>query len=146
MSQIFGGIGIDYSVRFIEMLTYDDSTLSGAPKIVRALLGGVYYYMKVYPTISSEAGWTNDTFTPSNLYTLNDATLSGAPKTAFYQTNGENYFFQVYPTISASVFYYGTLDSKPNFTLVKTISGTPRIAKFLINSVPYYMKVYPTKS
>jgi hypothetical protein len=145
MSQIFGGGGIDYKARLIELLSFSDATLSGTPKIIRAVNGGTYYYAKVYPTISIESGATNDSFTPDNIYTLNDATLSGTPLTVYYQTNSENHFFQMYPTISASVSYAGTLDAKPNFTLVKIISGTPRIAKFLINNVPYYMKIYPNK-
>lgn len=136
-----------HKLRLREILTYEDAVLSGAPKIIRVSLGGTYYYAKAYPTISAEAGISNDSLdVPVDVYSLNDATLSGTPKTTFIETNGENHFFQAYPTLSASVFNYGTLEPKPNFLPVKSISGTPRIAKFLVNSVPYYMKVYSNKN
>lgn len=137
---------IYHKARLKEVISYDDATLSGTPQIIRVVIGGSYYYAKVYGVISATVGISNDQVDTNDVSAAADATLSGTPKTAYLQTNGEIYFFQVYPVVSGSPVFAGTLEAKPNFTYQKTISGTPRIAKFLINSVPYYMKVYSNKN
>ena len=125
--------------------TYDDANVSGAPKIIRfqTQSGGIYYYQKVYPTLSASAGETSDDL-GFDVYSLNDTNISGAPKIFELITNSEDvYYTKLYPTISAEVMNVQGLTPTPIILSDADLSGTARIAVVYIGGTPYYFKIYP---
>lgn len=124
--------------------TYNDAKVSGTPILIRFINQNMdYYYIKVYPTISSEYGGTSDNF-GSDFQDFIDTTLSGTPRIGKIESNSTPYYYKMYPTIAlSSSIYSGITKNIINISDV-TISGYPRVARVQINSVFYYFKVYPT--
>ena len=126
--------------------TFDDANISGVPLINRIQDNeGNYFYTKVYPTISAEAGGTVDDI-GSDLRAINDAVLSGTPKIATIKSNTISYYLKIYPTISAEVENSPGITITPPCVADAILSGSARVARIQLNSVYYYLKVYPTKT
>jgi len=145
--SISDGISIGYLNKNISCLTYDDSTLSGTPIIIRLQdIGGTYYYTKVYPTASATANATIDDI-GLDVIGITDATLSGTPKVFEIKSNsGVSYYVKAYPTISAEVASSRGITLTPIIHSDTTLSGTPRVASVQIGGADYYTKAYPTKA
>ena len=129
----------------IKILSYDDTTLSGTPVIIRIDYKGTYYYAKVYPTASATANETIDDI-GSNIRGIDDATRSGLPRVFEIISGGTSYYFKAYPTISAEAIASRGITPLPVSYDDTTISGTPRVASMQIGGTDHHLKVYPTKS
>lgn len=134
------------AISFPPVLTYTDSAVSGAPKLVRFAWMGNWYYVKAYPTIAAEAGGSGDD-AADDLYLINDAGLSGAPTVFSLLSNGyAEYYWKAYPVVSAATYHAGAITRWPQRYPDSGISGTPRVAKATVGGTAYYWKVYPTKA
>jgi hypothetical protein len=87
----------------IDNIGYDlyglsDAILSSIANVVGIKSDEVFYFFKVFSTISVETGII--TGTNITLDFLSDVIISGTPRVAEIQLNGVNYYLKVYPTRS----------------------------------------------
>lgn len=122
--------------------TYADSTLSGAPVIIKFDAASTGCYAKFYPTISSASGGSSDVYS-TTLAGYADTTLGGTRVAAQIISNGIAYYIPAYVSASAETLTYAGAVPAVSVQYDVYLSGTPRIGQVTINGTSYYTKMYP---